>query len=1314
MAITDDFPTGHATLSDGSTTIPFIFTDGNGKKNQRAFTASPYPRTALKTTTGESKYSDLEPPYFAIPQDDWTGGRGNEDFEGDTSRYFDGNHVDTTKESGVVLTGRETFSTGYRNVDQEMPGSVEWKGLVGSARYRARKFSATVSYTTYRCEVWLKIIGSPGDVTVSIWDANLSGERASVTLSASGLSTDVSRLRAFVWTGTPAIESGTDYYVAVYGAVTDDEDDHWEVGCAEVAGKNSTAGSVWFTSTFSPYFRITSNVGDFTAKFFEYKRGLYMVTQPNTGGNSALYINGDRGAADDNSGNKARLNDATKTGGTAWTADEWIGSVVLITKGPGSDETQNWRTITDNGTNWLESAAWNVTHTTATEYVILGSDKWTNLSITFSSFVTDVAVTGEFIYFAKGPVSLHRVRFYTNSSGVWSTYASSDTPHADSLLSIYSSDSGSTLYGAENDDDVFGVNVWKAKPHYGDYALYYDLGEFVETDKPWDSIDVDNVTQATTATHTSIAVASGHSTGIVAVKNLPTPLDITHANFISMWIKTTATSVDDLKFLYDDVEDLGKTWSPAKVFLADYGYDRQPTKIYLLDEEGDSPTYTDQPNAYDCIANTIETVTIETDDRYLIGYSAPFNKIYFDLGVVNDVVADIDVLHFNGKTAVSFANISDGTETGSDTSLGQDGTISWTLPDEWVPQTINEVEAYWVHLTWTATLKTGVTIKRVYVTVDEKGGMEPLYDNLTNVYDGSTVTSELLKVGTEDYIYIGYSRRFNKITVDVGTVNDIASVLTAQYFNGRAWTSVAIVDGTNPSSPSDGDTLKEDGDITFTIPVDWRANTVNGTETYWIRLDVSVALSVAFSINEISVTRQNYVSLSIPTIVANVWKWVSIAFSSPTTYPIPDSSRVKSVGIQLNTDDGAQTISIHDVRIGVGPPDDYADGITRLPSSHRINGMEAYSGNVDDPVENPWIFTEKGVYELQTQNNDQIVAIPLKELASLQSSENGLGHTVNSTYLYFNVGEKIERYFNRTLDDIGPDRDVGLPSGRQGIPKSLASYPGRVFAGIDADSGSSSALALDGSAWSEVYRARSSNRIRSIYTQSIPGTNVDKLWISQGGDVVSLPISLNPYNDTDFTYNHEGSLVTSWIYAGLLDVVKKWKSLKIFAEDVNSNRYIVADYRVDTDLSWTEIGTFNTAPVQERDIASTFPRAKRIKFRFRFHTNDNSETPRLKAFVVEGVAFVPTKTSYSWTFAIKKTTENIDLKGAWNDSLTSVAQYDKLLSWANAGTQLTLSHHSTLYEGKTVYIDPVSVSPIEVVDNIKKENHVAQLTCFEF
>ncbi len=45
MAITNEFPNANASLTDGSTTIPFIFTDGNGSKNVRAFQARPYPRS---------------------------------------------------------------------------------------------------------------------------------------------------------------------------------------------------------------------------------------------------------------------------------------------------------------------------------------------------------------------------------------------------------------------------------------------------------------------------------------------------------------------------------------------------------------------------------------------------------------------------------------------------------------------------------------------------------------------------------------------------------------------------------------------------------------------------------------------------------------------------------------------------------------------------------------------------------------------------------------------------------------------------------------------------------------------------------------------------------------------------------------------------------------------------------------------------------------------------------------------------------------------------------------------------------------------
>ncbi len=1333
MTIIEAFPTGFASLSDGTTTIPFIFTDGQGKKNPLSFRSDPYPRTALKTTTGESKYSDLEPPYFALPQDDFTGGRGNEDFENDTSRYFDGWRLDTSKEGGVVLGGRETYSTGYKNADFVMPGSMLFKSLFTTEsedQYFATTFEASASYTTYQCEIWLKRTGTPASIKVELWSDSGGTEPNAMlctkTLTPAEVTSDtlgVSVLRAFIWTGAGSNEDivdGTDYWVVVIADGSDYASNYWQLGTQSgVTGKFSDdAGSTWSNvGSGAPYFRITPIADKFKALFFEYKRGFYMITQQEDGGNSALYINGDRGTADDNSGNKARLNDSTKS----WTAGEWTGAIVQITNGPGEQEEQNWRTILTNDTNWVSvSPSWNITHTVDTEYVFLGTDKWTSVVADLGAYATDVKVASDSIYIAysETAATIDRYLYYnlfdiTAQTGVWTQVKTDEGHYASKLLSIRHPNTGFALYHAINDDLKYGVSVGKADVPWFDRALFHDRGQLVATGIAWADRSVANVTQSHNEGATKIAVAAGHTTGVVAVKDLDTPIDATNCSAITMLIKSSATggiSSGNLQLKYDDVEDLGKTWSPSKILKADYARSFAPTKIYHHDDPSGTPTYTDLPAAYDGASSSLIVVAVTNDDYLCIGASEKFNKITWNLTVVNDVVSTMNVYYYQGTGITAVSGLTDGTETGGNTTMGQDGTMSFTLPMDWVTSTINGTEAYWIRMSPTVSLLATMSIADCYLTSDEIASNTPVYTDLANVYDGFTSKYITLNwAANNDFIFIGHATKFNKITVTMdGTDNTVTSTMTAAYWDKSVWQSVTITDGTLDTAR----TLFKSGDITFTIPEDWETTSVNGTETYWIRLQVSVALTPKIIIKEITVTRQNNVTLNIPALLKDTWTWVSMAIA-PEEYPLPDDSSISSIGINVATDKAAQDIEIRDVRI-VSPLWG-SDKVSRLPSSFRINGMEAYAGNVDDPVENPWIFTEGAVYELQTQNNDQVVAIPLRELSSLQSSENGLGHCVNGTYLYFNVGEKIERYFNRTLDDIGPDRDEGLPDDRPGIPKSLASYPGRVYAGVDAGtSGTSSALALDGSAWHEVYRAPDTNlRIKSIHVQAIPGTNVDKLWISMGSDILWLPISLNPYNETDYAFTHEGQLVTSWIYAGMQDVVKTWKSLKLFQE-IDANRHIAVDYMVDVDTTWTKLSAFTQAPVQERDIASPLPQSKRIKFRLRFISYDESITPRLKAMVTEGVAFVPVKTKYSWTFVISKDSQNIDLKGKWNSDLTSLQKRDKLLTWANAGTPLTMRHYSAVYDNKTVWVDPASVAPLRVVAHEDIENHVTQLSCFDY
>ena len=181
----------------------------------------------------------------------------------------------------------------------------------------------------------------------------------------------------------------------------------------------------------------------------------------------------------------------------------------------------------------------------------------------------------------------------------------------------------------------------------------------------------------------------------------------------------------------------------------------------------------------------------------------------------------------------------------------------------------------------------------------------------------------------------------------------------------------------------------------------------------------------------------------------------------------------------------------------------------------------------------------------------------------------------------------------------------------------------------------------------------------------------------------------------------------------MMDIQKLWKSLKVFAENVTATRNIVADYQLDGDSTWTEIGTFDTVPVEEIDIASPHPQGRRIRYRLRFFTADQTETPRMKATVTEGVAFVPVKNQYSFTFTLDKGLERIDLMGAHDDSRTPQQDWTTLRGWANDGQELTLATQVPMSDSSTVFIDPMTLSPFRLVPDTDTEKYVCQLTGIE-
>lgn len=112
-----------------------------------------------------------------------------------------------------------------------------------------------------------------------------------------------------------------------------------------------------------------------------------------------------------------------------------------------------------------------------------------------------------------------------------------------------------------------------------------------------------------------------------------------------------------------------------------------------------------------------------------------------------------------------------------------------------------------------------------------------------------------------NFIYIGAEIPFRGVKVNLNNLNDTASVLTVKYpsIGGTSWLDISATDGTDVS----GDTLKQDGDVTWTVPAEWprvglkphgdttRNDGPYGATLYWTRWEVSAAIDSTVDLVEL-------------------------------------------------------------------------------------------------------------------------------------------------------------------------------------------------------------------------------------------------------------------------------------------------------------------------------------------------------------------------------------------------------------------------------------------------------------------------------
>jgi hypothetical protein len=447
-------PEADLALFDGVTTLNLMLCRRNGTPDPAAFSIQNAPNAALRISQGNGGYNDMELPFSSQVMNDFSGGRGNRDFERDTTRFAESYRADTLRE--VLRCGpMETFGTtgmarltktGVTEALQFFKYGAFYPGA-GLTRSLTVRIKATGPMKGSGSEVEVINLVVCPDTGANA--PNRGSVLAQASLSIAAADADY---RDYTFPINYTFAAATRYWVGIqanygiawsyleYGYYAGTDLKHYDMDRGE-----------WIVDVVNAQYVLTSKMESVFGRsiFFDYKGMKMMVTAPADGTTPRLFVNGFFGGAADNSGDK------TKTNANASTTipSNLSGKIVKIVSGPGSEEMQNWRLIVSNTTGvspvLTVAPAWTTTHTTSTHFYVSGCDNWTEIAGHNMPLkpVTSVLVVNDIIYFAFGEgTNIRRGQF--TASGGWS-WADDGTNQMTYLVLVQDDKGVQKIWGAK-------------------------------------------------------------------------------------------------------------------------------------------------------------------------------------------------------------------------------------------------------------------------------------------------------------------------------------------------------------------------------------------------------------------------------------------------------------------------------------------------------------------------------------------------------------------------------------------------------------------------------------------------------------------------------------------------------------------------------------------------------------------------------------------------------------------------------------------------------------------------------------------------
>lgn len=479
-------PTHHISLTDGNKTVGLIVCDSKGAADPYNISMSPNQRSSLRTKSGTTKYEDLEEPWSATAQDDWSGGRAQEDWETDTTKFFDSKRCQTAFNQ-IYCAPQDHYATGLKAAVTNYPGSVHWQKILPGTSY-AIKITLTAAMQAGQVYILLRRRGTPKTgLTVSLCSGNPETVIKTHTYTTEEITDVLSEWRKFSFSNV-TLAAGSHWIVVK--TVSGESSGYWQIGFKQITNNFKTQVSKGRNWTVYPnydlYFRLAAADTGRHNRFFVYKQLTFALSQLPTG-SPKLYMNGDIGMADSNSGHLNQVIDATKN----WTVNEWKGCRVGIIQGTGiADTVSVWRTVLSNTATTLTlDGNWQITQDTTTTYIITDTEKFYEIPAAthgLTAYVTDIVIANDIIFFAQGDSTPIRKMKWTNGS--WQSMADQythnmmpiggSTPTATTirncatyLQTVRDTNGGLLLWRGQNNDNSHQISIshtavtdWLASP----------------------------------------------------------------------------------------------------------------------------------------------------------------------------------------------------------------------------------------------------------------------------------------------------------------------------------------------------------------------------------------------------------------------------------------------------------------------------------------------------------------------------------------------------------------------------------------------------------------------------------------------------------------------------------------------------------------------------------------------------------------------------------------------------------------------------------------------------------------------------------